>query len=220
VAEDQDAPPPQRAAFYIDGFNLYHTVREMAEPHLKWCDLWALSTLVCAPNGHSLVKVVFCTAMPLHKPASLARHQVFNQAQVMRNVEIVKGHYIWNDEIQNYSEKQSDINVALSLILDGIDDAYDWAYLVSADSDQAATARVFKERLPFKKLAVVAPPGRKPPDKAVPYADLHFAMKKEDIERTLLPQFILQSGGSIRRPSDYDPPNGWLAPDARPKRKR
>nr|WP_093570381.1 NYN domain-containing protein [Methylobacterium sp. 174MFSha1.1] len=217
----QEETEPLRAAVYIDGFNLYHPVREMGEPFLKWCNLWRLSELLCAPQALSLRRVVFCTAMPLHKPDSLARHRLFNNAQVASGVDVIEGHYIYNDEIGRYSEKQSDINVALSLIIDGTDDLYDWAYLVSADSDQAATARVFKERFPQKKLAVVAPPNRKPPDKTMPYADLHFSISRDQIERTLLPNFVpTKDGRFVRRPAEYDPPNWWLPPDQRPKRKR
>ena len=28
-----------RAAFYIDGFNLYHAIDRMGQPHLKWLNL-------------------------------------------------------------------------------------------------------------------------------------------------------------------------------------
>jgi hypothetical protein len=220
MAEDQDAKPPHRAAVYIDGFNLYHPIREMNEPFLKWCNLWRLSELLCINNGLNLAKVVFCTAMPLHNPESLGRHRRFNNAQAASGVSVVEGHYVFNDEIGRHSEKQSDINVALSLMMDAVDDVYDWAILVSADSDQAATARFLKDRFPDKKLALVAPPDRKPPSKALPYADLDFTISKDLIERSLLPNFVPSPGGFIRRPREYDPPDGWLAPDQRPKRKR
>lgn len=221
MEETQEAEPPQRAAVYIDGFNLYHPIREMNEPHLKWCNLWRLSELLCAPKKLQLQKVVFCTAMPLHNVESLGRHRVFNNAQIACGVVVIEGHYIYNDDLGRYSEKQSDINVALSVIVDGVDDIYDWAFIISADSDQAATARVFKERFPHKSLAVVAPPDRRPPDKTMPYADLSFSITKIQIEQTLLPNFVsTKEGRFVRRPVEYDPPPGWLAPDDRPKRKR
>jgi len=34
---------PARTIVYIDGFNFYHAVDDLGEPHLKWVDLWALS---------------------------------------------------------------------------------------------------------------------------------------------------------------------------------
>lgn len=124
-------------------------------------------------------------------------------------------------ELGRYNEKQSYINVALSLIMDGIDDVYDWAYLIGADSDQAATARVFKERFPNKKLALVAPPNRFTPEKALPYADIQFSIARLQMERAILPQYVpTEQDRMIRRPADYDPPPGWLHPNDRRKRKR
>lgn len=138
----------------------------------------------------------------------------------MRNVTIVKGHFVFNDEIGRHSEKQSDINVALELIVDAMDGLYDWAYLVSADSDQAATARVLKEKFPDKKLAIAATLNRRPPEKALPYSDLAFTIRKEDVEACLLPQYVQGRSGMIRRPSNYDPPDWWRPPGQRPTRKR
>ena len=177
--------------------------------------------MLCEAHALQLTKVVLCTAMPFHLPDSLGRHRTFNNAQIACGVEVIEGHYIFSDDIKGYTEKQSDINVALSLITDGIDNIYDWAILVSADSDQAATARVFRERFSDKNLAVIAPPNRKPPEKAIPYCDLHFSISKDQIEDALLPEYVKSlSGGFIRRPKEYDPPAGWLAPSHRPKRKR
>lgn len=219
--QNQEVEPPQRAAVYIDGFNLYHAIVELKEPFLKWCNLWRLSELLCNQHNLKLQKVVFCTAMPSHKPESFERHQAFNNAQIASGVQIIKGHFIYNDDLGRHSEKQSDINVALSLIVDGYENVYDWAFLISADSDQAATARVFKERFPDKKLAMIAPPDRRPPEKALPYADLSFSISKPLIESALLPAYVqTEKDRLIRRPPEYDTPAGWLAPDARPKRKR
>lgn len=219
---NQEEGGPNRAAVYIDGFNLYHPIREMNEPFLKWCNLWRLSELLCEPHGLALQKVVLCTAMQMHRPETLGRHRTFNNAQIASGVRVVEGHYIFNEDLDRHSEKQSDINVALSLILDGIDNVYDWAFLVSADSDQAATARVFKERFGSnRRLVVVAPPDRSPPDKSIPYADFTFKISKDHIERSLLPQLVPSlTGGFIRRPAEYDPPEWWLPPHLRPKRKR
>ena len=118
------------------------------------------------------------------------------------------------------SEKQSDINVALSLILDAEDGVFDCAYLVSADSDQAATARVFRERFPKKKLIGVAPPTKVVPNKVIAYADDHFVLSKLDIETCVMPQYIPgKTGNMIRRPDEYAPPSGWVHPDDRPRRR-
>lgn len=82
------------------------------------------------------------------------RHERYKLA--LENVGVVTqfGHYIHEDtecrgcgrEWKKPTEKETDIAVALALMLDAQDDVFDVAYAVSADSDQAATARAFQQR--------------------------------------------------------------------------
>lgn len=205
---------------YVDGFNLYHPIHEMGEPYLKWASLWALGKLICRPHGAKLVRVVFCTAVPDDNAGKRDRHNTFNAAQRACGVTVVKGHHVVDPETQKRSEKQSDINVALNLILDGVDDVYDMAILVSADSDQAATARVFGERFPDKRLLAVAPPGRRVPDKVMPYAFASFTLTKSHIDECVMRENVTGlTGRQIPRPTEYAPDATWLHPDDRPKGK-
>lgn len=206
-----------RAAFYIDGFNLYHPINEMNEPHLKWANLWKLGEIICEPHGLTLVKTVFCTAVPAHIPASRDRHNTFNAAQRACGVTVVPGHHIHDGE--KWNEKQSDINLALHLILDAADDLFDTAILLSADSDQAATAKIFKERFPKKCLLAVAPPTKSVPNKVRPYCFSQFALSKATLERCVMGQSAAGKTGPIWRPVEYSPPVGWVHPDDRPKGK-
>ena len=203
----------------MDGFNLYHPIRESGQNHLKWACLWSLGELLCRAEGLELVKVLFCTAMPAHLPDSLSRHQLFNAAQIARGVAVLKGHHVPVGD--SYSEKQSDINVALSLICDGEDDLYDAAFLLSADSDQIATARFFRDRL--------APKGKRlfaaiPPNKTVPVEYKSLGVPKRQIsfvmmERCVMPAQVQGKNGLINRPHEYAPPEGWVHPSDRPTAK-
>ena len=48
------APPKRRAAFYVDGFNLYHALVELGDSsqnrHLRWLNLWALNGVKLMPK--------------------------------------------------------------------------------------------------------------------------------------------------------------------------
>lgn len=217
VANDCQQKTVVRAAFYIDGFNLYHPIKEMGTPHLKWLNLWRLGEIICEPHGATLETVVFCTAVPGHLPDVRDRHNTFNAAQRAHGVKIVPGHHVHDGE--KWNEKQSDINVALHLMLDAVDDKYDLAILLSADSDQAATAKMFCERFPNKKLLGVAPPNKVVPTKVQPHCFQHFSLSIATLERCVMPETIGGLKGLIRRPNQYAPPNGWMHPDNRPKGK-
>lgn len=209
----------RRGALYVDGFNLYHPIHQMGENHLKWACLWQLGEMLCKPEGLALVKVVFCTAVPMHLPDSFTRHLTFNNALAANGVEILRGHHVPCDG--SYSEKQSDINVALSVICDGEDDVYDVAFLLSADSDQVATAKFFKARLEpkGKQLFAAIPPGQTyPPD----YKGLGVPRRnisKNMIERCVMGAQVKGANGMINRPKEYEPPKDWIHPDDRPKTK-
>lgn len=223
----------QRAALYIDGFNLYHPIKRMGREnnHLKWASLWELGENLTRPQGQELVKVVFCTAVPSVRQdvGQRDRHERFNDAQRACGVDILPGHYVPEDIEENgiptgnqkWTEKQTDINVALELIMDGLDDVYDVALLLSADTDQVATARVFTERLldRGKTLIGVAPPDRSTPNGYGQYGIRGVKLKKFDIERCIMPAELLLGDRLICRPPEYDPPEDWIHPNERPKAK-
>jgi uncharacterized LabA/DUF88 family protein len=209
-----------RAALYVDGFNLYHPLHETGQPHLKWLDLWKLGERFCAKAKAQLVKVVFCTAVPDEPAEKRDRHNTYNRALQGAGVTILKGHHVYDPENDKRTEKQSDINLALSLMFDAQDDAFDYAFLLTADSDQAATGRFFKERFPEKKLISVAPPNKKPPEKLRPFCAVSFSMSIDDVEACVFGMHAKGATGPIRRPESYCPPEGWVHPDDRPKRKK
>jgi len=222
-----------RAALYVDGFNLYHPIRRMGSEncHLKWASLWRLGELLTAPKGQQLVKVLFCTAVPSANQGvgKRDRHICFNKAQRACGVTILEGHYVpENVEIDGeptgetkWTEKQTDINIALELVMDGLDDLYDVALLLSADTDQVATARVFHERLKAKgkTLVGVAPPDRSAPQGYSLYKIPTVKLRRYDIERCIMPAQIEHEGTLIVRPDAYAPQAGWVHPDERPRGK-
>ena len=230
--ESQESKP-LRAALYIDGFNLYHPIRRMGadHQHLKWACLWQLGLGLTVPRGQELVKVVFCTAIPSVRQNAdrRTRHIRFNDAQRARGVTVLEGHYVPEpievDGVptgeQKWTEKQTDINVALALIIDGLEDEYDVALLLSADTDQVATARVFVEKLkPLgKKMVGIAPPDRVAPIGYGSYQIPSIVLQKLDIERCIMPERVEGNGLVVFRPDSYAPPAGWMHPNDRPKGK-
>lgn len=211
---------PQRAAFYVDGFNLYHAVADMGEPHLKWLNLWRMAETLVPRQTEAVVKVVFCTAYYPGDQNKRWRHDQYLNALRISGVSCIFGHYIHEnsscracgDVWSKPSEKQTDINLALSLYHDAMTDAFDVAYLVTADSDQADTARFLSENVPGKRLITVAPPGRNFSANIEKFATARMRITRGVIEKSLFPAVVLDPTGSKhgRRPREYDPPIGWL----------
>ena len=222
-----------RAALYVDGFNLYHPIVNLGEGYnfLKWACLWRLGELICEKGGQRLEKVVFCTAVPKieRDVGKHERHIRFNSAQKARGVDVLLGHYV-PEAIEvdgvptgetKWTEKQTDINVSLSLLFDGLDDVYDVAFLLSADTDQVATARMFAERLEprGKQFIGVAPMNRKPPSGYSQFGFRGLTLSRYQLECCVMPEEIQGPDKIIVRPPEYAPPVDWVHPDLRPNEK-
>jgi hypothetical protein len=213
---------PHRAAFYIDGFNLYHAIDELNQPHLKWLDLWALGTRLITPDSE-LVRIVWCTAIDTKNVPKMLRHREYRKAVESTGVIAVEGHFTVEDmECRECghvwakrTEKQGDVNVAVNLISDGHAGLYDCAYLLTADSDQAATARIFRDRLPEKRIVSVAPPMREHSFHVLQHTHDKKAISVSDLEWCLFPNPVLKGGAFVcARPNEYEPPRGWKNPRA------
>ena len=214
-----------RAAFYIDGFNLYHPINDLKQPFLKWLNLWDLAQLLIPSQSETLVKVVYGTAIVTDIYDKIARHQQYLKALNIVGVICVTGSKAFEDahcrrcghQWQDPKEKETDINIALSLFDDAYQDVFDHAYLLTADADQAATARMLKIRFPLKKLTTVSPPTRQPSKAILALTPNKIKLTVEHLERCLFgPAVGLGTPNAVRRPPAYDPPNGWVHPKDRP----
>jgi len=217
MSENQaEAPEKNRAAMYVDGFNLYYGLVNLKANHYKWLNLWKLGQRVAQDRGHDLISVTYCTAYRNGDLEAKNRHQTYVAALQNAGVECVLGHYMTTstDPCGNcgvvgdtFNEKQSDINLALSVFADAVNDKFDWAYLVSADSDQTATARFLKSHFPEKKLITVAPPGQEVSSNIANIAIGKRKLNEADISSCLFPPIIMRDAlGPIRCPRSYEPP--------------
>ena len=60
----------QRVVCFIDGFNLYHSIDDLGDDHLKWVDLWALSEVFIKKTSQRLENVYYFSAYADWLPAS------------------------------------------------------------------------------------------------------------------------------------------------------
>ena len=209
----------KRAAFYYDGYNLYHAVDAYKRPYLKWLNLKALGRAI-APSSEVVKRVVWCSAFRPAQKSKLKRHEDYTKALQGQGVVCRMGHFVHamdgcnscGHKWQLSIEKQGDVNLALSIAADAEDDLFDVCYLVTADGDHAATARYLKERFPKKKLVLVTPPGRFHNRHIAQFADATVEIEMKHLEVSLLPEVarykkrLLSRGEPIERPAVYDPP--------------
>lgn len=219
--------PRLRGGVYVDGFNLYHAIDDLGQPYLKWLSLRRLSKIFARGHAHSIDHIVFGTAFFPNDFAKRKRHEKYISALKSESVAVLEGHITpepnhcraCGHKWDRPREKESDINVALSMYHHALTGMIDVAFLISADTDQAATLRFMKLNCPKVKRVVVTPPGRQKSKHLRDLSDANLQITLNDLDNSVFPMmFTAPSGKLIVGPAEYAPPAGWVHPDVRPTR--
>ena len=140
----------ERLIVYVDGFNLYHGLHDAAGTRLLWLDLVKLAETL-RPRSE-VVRVRYFTAPVLDQPEAASRQQEYQDALVALHgdrVVIEQGRYqskpmrcrtcgaTWMAR----EEKETDVNIAVSLVSDAAAREMDAALIISADSDLVPAVR-------------------------------------------------------------------------------
>jgi len=102
-----------------------------------------------------------------------------------------------------YQEKQTDVNIAIEIINDAHDDAFDAMLLVSRDGDLARILRAIKSKFAQKRIVLASPPG--PSSADLPrYAHSHIHITNADFNACRLPVVVtLKSRKQVARPKEW-----------------
>lgn len=149
---------------FLDGFNMYHRIKEYharggkdgrAGANYRWVDY---RKLLCQflKDDHRFAGITFFTACRDSWDSGRAsRHETFLAALRARGVEVVSGYFA--KQSGGYKEKQTDVNIALAMVLDAADDKYDRCWLLSADNDFAPVLAAIRQKF-NKEAGLIIPP--------------------------------------------------------------
>jgi uncharacterized LabA/DUF88 family protein len=206
-----------RVIAYVDGFNLYHGLRARFQHRYLWLDLVGLVRRL-RPRD-TIVAVRYFTALVRNQPQAEARQQVYLAALGAHSgplLGIVQGRYqAKQQECRgcgvrwiSYEEKETDVNIAVSLVADAASSAADLALLVSADSDLCPairTTRVVSAAVGGGMGIVAAFPPRRYSHEIKTLVPGAFTLAQADIRNSLLPEVVVdpRSGQKYRRPTKW-----------------
>lgn len=160
---------------YIDGYNFYYAVKDNLpekDLNLGWCDFGRLATRIVRDRGEvSRIKYFTAPVENLGKLGGEAGSERERQALWLRavgtirpTVDIVEGFHS-GDHAQSppyrhksRSEKATDVNIAIALVLDAAKRVYDRAILVSGDYDQMPTVEAVTKEF-MRPVEIWLPPG-------------------------------------------------------------
>ena len=169
----------KKTRVYIDGYNLYYGLLK-GSPNSKWLNLRALVASLFKEK-HEISSIKFFTARVRTYPHDIAaeeRQKIYLQAlAAFGGVEIIEGFYskkkAWLPHVNEkcrtceeshagmahvvkLEEKRSDVNLAITALVDAMRSDADCFVLVTGDSDQAGT--VYALRHEFGKSVLVFNP--------------------------------------------------------------
>ena len=199
-----------KVVFFIDGFNLYHSIDENPRLHqYKWLNLKRLASLFLSKHD-TLVEINYFTALATWSPDKVKRHQTYIKALESEGINIVYGEFrrrtktcpVCHRQYNTYEEKQTDVNIAIHLFRAAIQDTYDKAFILSGDSDLIPSIHAVKKIFPNKSLGVIIPVGRRA-ELLKHTCDFHMKLKEKHLAASTFPDEIRHGQQIISRPSSW-----------------
>jgi len=203
-----------RVVAYIDGFNLYYGLRESRLRRYYWLDLVKLMGTLLKPD-QALEHTRYFTArikLQGRNAPDVQRQATYLDAlATLPSFSIQEGHFLAKEASckrctaswTKYEEKMSDVNLAMALLLDAVDDRFDTAILVSGDSDLTTPIRHVRDRFPQKRVVIAFPPNRNSYD-LKRAAHGHLSIGEDKLRKSLLPDIVTTpTGVELHRPSTW-----------------
>ena len=182
----------ERVAFFIDGFNMYHSLKENA-PDCRWLNLAKL----CAgflKEGEVVSRIYYFSAYAtwLNDIDKIKKHQLYVNRLAKEGVIPIMGKFKektvfcpnCKTQFTKHEEKQTDVNIALKIVSGAMLNEYDTAILVSGDTDMIPAIRTVKEIGFDKKIGVLFPLGRKNKELAQ-CADISIKITRSSLKSSL-----------------------------------
>ena len=200
-----------RVIAYIDGFNLYFGLREKGWRRFYWLNVQLLVQNILKFN-QELVMTKYFTSRVIGALDKQKRQSTFIEVlETLPNLKIFYGKYQLNPrecpncgfKDQVPSEKMTDVNIAVEMFSDAVNDEFDIALLLSADSDLVPTVRAIKNAFKQKRIVVVFPPKRESTELSnIAHACLRVG--RANFARSLFPDKVKKADGFVlQRPPKW-----------------
>ncbi len=167
-------PDVKRSIVFIDGQNLFHSVREAFGYSYPNYDVQALANAVCLPQGWHLAQVRFYTGIPAQgddafwnrfwsgKLLAMKRQGVIVYSRALKRREaIVRCPHGSSFPFRYREEKGVDVRLSLDVISLAYQNEYDVAVIVSQDQDLSEVAeevrRIARKQSRWLKIASAFP---------------------------------------------------------------
>jgi uncharacterized LabA/DUF88 family protein len=200
-----------RVSVYIDGFNLYHSTLQHTHPDFRWLNLIELSKRLINPKSEEIQTVYYFSALTTWIPDRAKKHLLYIHALRTVGVKDILGKFSLRERkcplcakcYQSHEEKKTDINIAITLLGDAVENKFDTALILSGDSDLTPVTTKLRQLCPGKKIGIIVPQNQSAMN-LKQHADFFKKIQDRDLKKSLLPEQVIYNGKIITAPS------GWL----------
>ena len=205
---------------YVDGFNLYYGCLK-GTPY-RWLDLAQLCQVLLP--SHQIHRIRYFTALVQARsddPQRPQRQQTYLRAlRTIPNLSIHYGHFQMGIKqlplayvpptkqteivsVLKLEEKQSDVNLATALLVDGFTHDFDAAVVISNDSDLLAPVRAVDQQLGCQ-VGILNPHHRKRRSRAL-YQVATFCrqVSHRALQASQFPHTLTDAHGTITKPQGW-----------------
>jgi hypothetical protein len=199
---------PSNVALYVDGFNFYYGVTNHFRPGrdkrgyslsgLCWTDFRALVERHYLQPGETVTHIRYFTAPvtaaveTTNRPGEQNRYEIWMKAvRSIAGLEVISGFHKPHgagpgESAKSRDEKQTDVNLAVELLLDGLAGRYDRAIVLSGDTDEIPSVVAAAYRLPKpRRVLALLPPSQNLDDWKKRYCEAAWATgQRTDLPHT------------------------------------
>ncbi len=213
----------ERVAFLIDGLNVYHSMKAALDSglvqHAKWLNYVdfcqsLLRDVVFFRSDSVLSSVNYFTALATHIPdcSLVQRHRTLIEVLDSLGTKTVLGNFKKKKvtckaqcglRFVSCEEKETDVNIAISLLRLFLNDQCDTAVVMSDDTDLVPAISAAKEIYPNKRIGV-AFPYKRSNSHFKKVADFTFKLSAERYQQYQLAEVCFGSDGRVLvKPPDW-----------------
>ena len=220
-----------RAAFFIDGFNLYHSIDNNPAFHkYKWLDLSALCRQFLK-SVERVENIYYFTARPVWNQRKLTRHDMYIEICKSVGCTVILGSFqkiesvsrvqcglpcvsaisispqaLCNKKYSAREEKKTDVNIAVQIMTACIEQSCNAIYLISGDNDLVPPLEAVRRLFPKIEISVLSPPHLKTQklQKTCEHNDFNYRyINQANLRRALLPNPVVIRGHKYYCPNDW-----------------
>lgn len=197
---------------YIDGFNLYHGLRDKDWRCYYWLNLHKLCLHLLKTGQHLVIVKYFTSRIKAPNDKKKRQSTYIEALNTIGGIKLYYGKYQLtstkckncDSEFEIPDEKMTDVQIGAEMVSDAYNNNYDTALLISGDIDLVPAIEVIRANCPTKRIIVVFPPKRSA-DELRNVANGVMHITESILKNSVLPLEITKAGGYVLKcPSKWN----------------